>query len=135
MHKINQPRLANLLLKVIYSSADSVVVTDARQPDNPIIFVNPAFERLTGYTQDEIIGRNCRFLQAADTDQPGRRQIRGAILMGTECRTVLRNYRKDGSIFYNELSITPVFDSQGRPQYFLGVQHEVPEPASGNNGK
>jgi len=67
MHK-NQ--LANLLFKVINSSTDSVVVTDARRPDNPIIFANPAFERLTGYASAEIEGRNCRFLQGSDRDHP-----------------------------------------------------------------
>ncbi len=117
--------LANILLKAIYSSADSVVVTDARQPDNPIIFANPAFERLTGYSNAEIEGLNCRFLQAGDHDQPARAVIRGAVLIGTECRTAITNYRKDGTSFQNELSITPVFDRQGRPQYFIGVQHEV----------
>jgi len=122
MHK-NQ--LANLLFKVINSSTDSVVVTDARRPDNPIIFANPAFERLTGYASAEIEGRNCRFLQGSDRDQRAVRRLRGAIVIGVETRQVLRNYRKDGSIFYNELSVSPVYDRQGRVQYFVGMQHEV----------
>lgn len=126
---MNKNQLVNILFKVIYSSTDSVVVTDARRPDNPIIFANPAFERLTGYTSAEIEGRNCRFLQGKDTDQPARRRLRGAVLIGVEAREVLRNYRKDGSVFYNELSISPVYDKQGRVEYFVGVQHEVVEAA------
>ncbi len=125
---MNKNALAHLLLKVIYSSTDSIIVTDARHPDNPIIFANPAFERLTGYASAEIEGCNCRFLQADDRQQPARARLRGAILMGVDCRTVIANYRKDGTKFYNELSITPVFDRQGRPQYFIGVQHEVADP-------
>jgi PAS domain S-box-containing protein len=124
MHK-NQ--VANLLFKVIQSSADSVVVTDARQPDNPIIFVNPAFERLTGYARAEIEGQNCRFLQGKDHNQRAVRRLRGAITIGVETRQVLRNYRRDGSVFYNELSVSPVYDRRGRVRYFIGVQHEVSE--------
>lgn len=120
-------QLANLLFTVIQSSSDSVVVTDARQPDNPIMFVNPAFEKLTGYSSSEIMGRNCRFLQGKDDKQPARKRLRGAILIGVEARELLRNYRKDGSVFYNELSVSPVYDRGGRVQYFVGVQHEVSE--------
>lgn len=122
------PRLSNILLKVILSSRDSVVVTDARQADNPIIFVNPAFERLTGYTSAEIEGRNCRFLQGDERDQPARSKVRGAVLIGTECQVVIKNFRKDGSAFFNDLSVTPVYDAAGRPQYFIGIQREVDGP-------
>ena len=127
---MNKNQLSSLLLKVIYACRDSVVATDARQPDNPIIFANPAFERLTGYTSMEIEGENCRFLQRDDRGQDARRRIRGAVLIGVESQEVLRNYRKDGSVFYNELSISPVYNSQGSVRYFIGVQREVPPPGS-----
>jgi PAS domain S-box-containing protein len=125
---MNKSQQSNLLLKVIQACRDSVVVTDARLPDNPIIFANPAFERLTGYPSSEIEGRNCRFLQGLDLDQSPRRRIRGAVLIGLESQEVLRNYRKDGTLFYNELSISPVYDSKGSVRYFIGVQREVSEP-------
>ena len=118
---MNKSQLGSVLLKVIYSSTDSIVVTDATLPDNPIIFANPAFERLTGYTSDEIEGRNCRFLQGDDRDQPARKRLRGAVLIGQEIREVIRNYRKDGTMFYNALSVSPVYTRSGRVRYFLGV--------------
>ena len=117
--------LSSVLLKAVMASKDSVVITDARQEDNPIIFVNPAFEQLTGYTFADIKGRNCRFLQGKETDQPARRKIRGAILIGDEIRETILNFKKDGTPFKNELSISPVYDRTGRPRYFIGIQHEV----------
>jgi PAS domain S-box-containing protein len=124
---MNKSQLGSILLKVIFSSTDSIVVTDATLPDNPIIFANPAFERLTGYTSAEIEGRNCRFLQGDDRDQPARKRLRGAVLIGQEIREVIRNYRKDGTRFYNSLSLSPVYSRQGRVRYYLGVQHEISE--------
>ncbi len=115
----------SILLQAIRASTESVVVTDARQPDNPIVFVNPAFERLTGYRNDEIVGQNCRFLQGTDRDQDARRALKGAVIMGEECRAVIRNYRKDGTMFLNELRVTPVYDKAGTPRFFLGIQHEI----------
>ena len=117
--------LSSVLLKAIMASKDSVVITDARQDDNPIIFVNPAFEQLTGYSFAEIKGKNCRFLQGNDTNQPARKKIRGAILLGEDCREIITNYKKDGTPFKNELSISPVYDRRGVPRYFIGIQHEA----------
>ena len=117
--------VSRLLFSAIMGSSESVVVTDARENDNPIIFVNPAFELLTGYANAEIVGRNCRFLQGKDRDQRARKRIKGAVIMGEDIRVVIRNYRKDGTSFMNELSISPVYDKQGRPRYFVGVQHQV----------
>jgi PAS domain S-box-containing protein len=117
--------LSSVLLKAVMASKDSVVITDATQPDNPIIFVNPAFEALTGYTFVEIKGRNCRFLQGNERDQPARRRLRGAILIGDDCRETITNFKKNGTPFQNELSISPVYDRSGIPRYFIGIQHEV----------
>lgn len=109
------------------ASTNGILITDARQPDNPIVYCNPAFERMTGYSRDEIIGRNCRFLQADDRDQAERKEIRRAIKNGREVHTVLRNYRKDGTLFWNELHIAPVRDEQGELTHFVGIQNDITE--------
>ena len=89
-------RLHNHILE---SSPNGILITDFQQPDNPVIFCNAAFEKITGYTFDEIRGKNCRFLQGDDTSQDGIHQIREAIKAQTSCQVVLRNYKKDGSLF------------------------------------
>ncbi len=100
-----------------------VVISDARATDMPIIYVNPIFERMSGYTAEEIMGRNCRFLQGNDNKQPALDSIRHAIRNQTNGHAVLRNYRKDGSMFLNELFISPVKDAAGVVTHFVGVQH------------
>ena len=114
-----------LVDRAIRSSASGIVITDARYPGNPIVYVNPAFEFTTGYSAEEAIGQNCRFLQADDRDQPALDDLRSAIREGRECKVVLRNYKKDGTLFYNELSISPVHDESGRIVNFVGVQDDV----------
>ena len=94
-------------------------------PDNPLVYVNPAFEEISGYTADEVLGHNCRFLQADDRDQPALDELREALVEGQECRVVLRNYRKDGTPFWNELYVSPVHDEEGRLTNFVGVQNDV----------
>jgi PAS domain S-box-containing protein len=83
------------------------VVTDCQQKDNPIIFVNQAFEEITGYKAEDVLGKNCRVLLGKDSQQAPLEQVRGAIRRGRQCTVVLRNYRKDGTLFHNELSVTP----------------------------
>jgi PAS domain S-box-containing protein len=100
-----------------------VVISDARQPDMPIVYVNPTFERVTGYSAAEVIGKNCRFLQGGDADQPGVGLLRDAIRERTNGYALLRNFRKDGSLFMNELFISPVRDKVGEVTHFIGVQH------------
>lgn len=100
-----------------------VVVMDARLEGMPITYVNPAFERMTGYSAEEAVGHNCRFLQSSDRDQPGTATLRDAIKNQTSGYAILRNYRKDGSMFLNELFIAPVRDSQGSVSHFVGIQH------------
>ncbi len=116
-----------LLDRAVRSSADGILITDAKAPDNPIVFVNPAFERMTGYAAGEVVGRNCRFLQGEDRDQPALDELRGALREGRECQVVLRNYRKSGEPFWNELSISPVRDERGDLVNFVGVQSDVTE--------
>lgn len=118
-----------LLYKSVEASSESIILTDPQQPDNPITYANAAFTKLTGYALAEILGRNCRFLQGPESDPMVVKQMRGAVLIGTESRHTILNYRKDGTTFWNELLISPVFDKQGRLRAFMGIQHQVTEPA------
>ncbi len=112
------------LSDAISATNSAVIVTDPRRPDNPVVYVNESFARLTGYGPDETIGRNCRFLQGDDTAQPELYRLRDAIAIGLDVRVVLRNYRKDGSLFWNELHVTPVYRG-GELVNFVGVQSDV----------
>ncbi|MCE0965958.1 PAS domain S-box protein [Pseudomonas sp. NMI4491_12] len=116
---------AQLLQSMVDASNDGIVVAEQEGDDTILIYVNAAFERLTGYSRDEILYQDCRFLQADDRDQLGRARIRRALAEGRPCREVLRNYRKDGSAFWNELSITPVRLESERRSYFIGIQKDV----------
>jgi PAS domain S-box-containing protein len=116
-----------LLERAVTASTNSIVISDPNQHDDPLVYVNPAFERTTGYAADEVLGRNCRFLQGKDRDQPALGELRAAIHEGRHCSVVLRNYRKDGTLFWNELSIYPVRDEEGRMINFVGVQNDITE--------
>ncbi|MCJ8170193.1 PAS domain-containing protein [Atopomonas sediminilitoris] len=116
---------AKLLQRMINASNDGIVIAEQEGDDNILIYVNPAFERLTGYSSDDILYQDCRFLQRGDRDQAGLREIRAAIKAGQPSRVTLRNYRKDGSAFWNELSITPVFNEADQLTYFIGIQKDV----------
>ena len=106
-----------------------VVISDARAPDMPIVFVNAMFEHMSGYPSAEILGRNCRFLQGTDKDQSGIETIRDAIKAQKNGFATLRNYRKDGSLFLNQLFISPVRDGAGTVTHFVGIQHPQAPPA------
>lgn len=116
-----------LLERIIDASQDGIVVAEQEGDENILIYVNKGFERLTGYSADEILYRDCRFLQNDDRDQEALNVIRDALKNLQPCREVLRNYRKDGSMFWNELSMTPVFDEADHLMYFIGVQKDVTE--------
>jgi PAS domain S-box-containing protein len=116
---------AKLLQLVINASNDGIVVAEQEGDDNILIYANPAFERLTGYSADDILYQDCRFLQAGDRQQAGLDAIREAVKEKRPCRQVIRNYRKDGSEFWNELSITPVFNQADQLTYFIGIQKDV----------
>ena len=102
-----------------------MIVTDPHLPDNPIIFVNRAFERMTGYTRDELMGTNCRFLQGPETDRDAVAAVRSAIAEQREYATEILNYRKDGSSFWNALFVSPVFNRAGDLVYYFGSQLDV----------
>ncbi len=102
-----------------------MIITDPRQPDNPIVFSNDAFLKLTGYTREELLGNNCRFLQGPDTDRAKVEKVREAIRQNRDISVDLLNYRKDGSTFWNALYISPVVDEQGVVQFFFASQLDV----------
>ncbi|MGS2744155.1 PAS domain S-box protein [Halomonas sp. LS-001] len=116
-----------LLERIVDASEDGIVVAEQEGDENILIYVNKGFERLTGYSADEILYRDCRFLQNDDRDQDALQAIRLALKEGRPSREVLRNYRKDGSAFWNELSITPVYDEDDKLMYYIGVQKDVTE--------
>ena len=104
-----------------------MLVTDPNRPDNPIVFANAAFTKLTGYTRDEILGRNCRFLQGPETDPGAPRRIREALETQRDISLDIVNYRADGTKFLNRLMITPLYDGENKLQCFLGVQRDMGE--------
>ena len=111
--------------KILDSCVNGVSLADPDQPDMPLVYVNKAFEAITGYTLAETVGKNCRFLQGNERDQQGVQQLREAIKNKKSIEVVLRNYRKNGELFYNHLLISPLFDSKGNLLYFLGVQYDI----------
>ena len=117
--------MRRLLGRAVAASSNGIVITDPKVPDNPIVYVNPAFEEISGYTAVEVMGRNCRFLQADDREQPALDELREALTEARECRVVLRNYRKDGTPFWNELYVSPVHDEEGRLTNFVGFQNDI----------
>ncbi|WDF66855.1 PAS domain S-box protein [Sphingobacterium oryzagri] len=117
--------LSPLIYQALDSSASGIIITDNRLPDNPIIYHNAAFEKITGYTKQEIIGHNCRFLQADDRQQAERQKIKEAIQAGEHITVEIRNYKKNGDLFWNELYISPVVDEKGAVTHFIGVQNDV----------
>lgn len=123
--KRNEMIDAELLAAMVDSSNDGIVVAEREGDDTVIIYANAAFERLSGYPAEEILYQDCRFLQGDDHDQEGRAIIRNAIEAGEPCRVVLRNYHKDGSLFWNELSITPWTNPRDQVTYYIGVQKDV----------
>ncbi len=116
-----------LLERALGAAGEGIVIADARLPDMPLIFVNAAFEGVTGYTRAEALGRNCRFLQGPGSDPAALAAIRTALAERRGVVVELLNYRKDGTPFWNRLSITPVFDEAGEVTHFIGVQSDVTE--------
>lgn len=111
--------------RALEAASDGITISDLSRPDNPLIYVNSGFEQLTGYRRDSVLGRNCRFLQGPETDRVAAETIREAIREQRECTVEILNYRRDGSPFWNRLSITPVRDGEGRVTHFIGVQSDI----------
>lgn len=136
-HDVTDRKQIEVALKLrdraIAASNNGIVITDHRQPDAPVVYANPAFERITGYTIAEVLGRNCRFLQGIDHNQYGLTQLREAIKNGQTCSVILRNYRKDGTLFWNELSVSPIYDDHGILTHFIGIQSDITERKQAEN--
>ncbi|WP_159901563.1 PAS domain S-box protein [Salinirussus salinus] len=115
----------SLFGKAIETARQGVTIADARQDDEPLIYVNEAFEEITGYSTGEVLGRNCRFLQGAETDEETVAEVRRAIDDRRPVVTELLNYRKDGTPFWNRLEVVPVRDEDGEVTHFLGLQRDV----------
>ncbi|MCE9665947.1 EAL domain-containing protein [Halomonas sp. M5N1S17] len=122
----NETRL-RVLERSVEASINGIVITDATREDCPITYVNDAFQALTGYREEELLGRNCRFLQGAETDLETVSLLRSRLAEQRDCHVTLRNYRKDGSTFWNALYVAPVPDGEGRVTHFVGVLNDVSE--------
>ena len=118
-------RDGDLFFAAVATTRMPMIVTDPRQPDNPIVFANPAFLALTGYASQEVVGRNCRFLQGPETDRETVAEIRRAVAARQEIATEILNYRKDGYSFWNALFISPILDTSGELVYFFASQLDV----------
>lgn len=128
--QIDNNRRLRLLQQCIESSSNGIVIADAQRPDMPLVYVNPTFERITGFSPEESVGRNCRFLQGY-SDDPNNEQalseIRKALATGGETSVVLRNFRKDGTPFWNDLYLSPIRNDEGEVTHFVGVQNDISE--------
>jgi len=116
---------SDIFFAAVKTTRMPMVVTDPHRPDNPIIFCNEAFSFMTGYSQDEILGYNCRFLQGPETDQTAIDEVRAAIAKREEVAVEVLNYRKNGSTFWNALFVSPVFGDDGELRYFFASQLDI----------
>jgi len=117
--------IPTVLTQILDSCVNGVTLSDPDQEDAPIVYANRAFEDITLYSQPEIVGRNCRFLQGTDRDQPQLDKLRAGIRKRQPVEVVLRNYRKTGELFFNRLVVKPLLDTSGEVIYFLGVQYDI----------
>ncbi len=119
--------------RAMAASTNGICISDARLPDMPITYCNAAFEHMSGYRADEVIGHNCRFLQGEDTDRQSVGAIGDSLRAGRQCKITLRNYRKDGTPFWNELTLSPVHDDQHVLTHFIGVQSDTTREVEATN--
>src|SRR6202142_49628 len=118
---------ADMYRRLVETLSEGVVLIDARGNDHPVLYVNPAFEALTGYSSAELLGRNLRMLQGDDRDQDGRHRLRDAMNRGESCRVLLRNYRKDGTLFWNEMTVVPLKHADGCVTHYAGHHRDAGE--------
>ncbi|MEX0604487.1 MAG: EAL domain-containing protein [Marinobacter sp.] len=129
--QVENSRQLRLFKRSIESSSNGIIIVDATKHDMPIIYVNNAFEKITGYATSEVLGRNCRFLQGDDlSNEQSLADIRQGLEKGSEISIVLRNFRKDGKPFWNDLYISPLHDDLGKITHFIGVQNDISERKS-----
>lgn len=122
----NQDLSLELAKYALGSANDGITIADILLPDQPLIYVNETFCKLTGYNKEDIIGKNCRYLQKDIQNQPGVAEVREAIKARKSCRVTLRNFKKDGTLFWNELNISPII-IDGNIRYYVGIQKDVTE--------
>jgi PAS domain S-box-containing protein len=122
---VSAPDAQERIVESVVTSPLAMVLSNPRRPDNPLEVVNKAFCDLTGYSEDEIVGRNCRFLAGEDTDPDATEQIRAAIRSRTPVLVDILNYRRNGSAFRNGVMITPLYGSDGELSWFLGSQVDL----------
>lgn len=120
-------QMLSLYSQALECTSNGVVISDLSLPGQPVFYANPAFHRITGYDPGEAIGRNCSFLQRGDTAQPQIDELRRAVADRRAQTVVLRNYRKDGTLFFNELAIAPVSGSDGEVRHYVGIVNDVTE--------
>ncbi len=113
--------------RALEAVGNGIVIVDAQHPEFPILYINKAFTQITGYEPHEVLGKNCRFLQKDDRSQPEIALLSKAIRHGSSCRELFRNYRKDGTLFWNDLFITPMYDNHHKLTHFIGVLNDVTE--------
>lgn len=116
-----------LKTRAMEASINGISIADAQAPDLPLTYVNAAFERITGYSAGEVLGRNCRFLHGDDVTQAGLEEIRSALREQRAGKAILRNFRKSGALFWNELTIAPVRDAKGEVTHYIGVNNDITE--------
>jgi len=116
---------ADLFRRLLESSPEGVALIDMQAPDEPVIYVNSGFIALTGYQAAELIGRNLRFLQGEDREQDGRHRVREAIRLGETCRVLMRNYRKDGTLFWNDMTMLPLKEPDGKVTHFAAYYRDA----------
>jgi PAS domain S-box-containing protein len=119
--------IPQILTQILDGSVNGITLSDPDKEDNPIVYANKAFEKITGYSKEEAVGRNCRFLHEQEKNQEELQIICDAIKNAKPVEVTLRNFRKNGELFYNRLSITPLFDNEGQLIYFMGVQYDITE--------
>ena len=113
--------------RLLECSPEGVALVDALDPEHPVVYVNPGFESLTGYAAADLKGKNLRLLQGDDREQDARHRLREAMSRGESCRVLLRNYRKDGTVFWNEMTVLPLLDATGRVTHFAGHHRDAGE--------
>jgi PAS domain S-box-containing protein len=117
--------IPQILSQILDSSINGITLVDPDQEDMPLVYANKQFEAITGYPQQELLGRNCRFLQGSDREQEGRFAMKKAIERRERVEVTIRNYRKDGELFFNHLTLTPLFDGAQNLIYYLGIQYDI----------
>lgn len=125
--------IPQVLSAILDECVNGVTLADPDLDDAPIVYANKAFEKLTGYSQEDIIGHNCRFLQGEDRQQSARFEIAEAMKKHEGVEVTLRNYKKDGTLFHNHLKVIPLFDRKKRVIYYLGVQYDITQKVNADN--